>query len=62
VFARSGHKDHRIVVMPGANHLYQQASTGSVSEYATLKKEFVPGFLDLLTTWIGERAGLGAKK
>jgi uncharacterized protein len=57
VFAKSGHKDHRIVVMPGANHLYQLAGTGSVSEYATLRKEFLPGFLDLLATWIGERTG-----
>jgi hypothetical protein len=62
VFARSGHKDHRIVVLPGANHLYQQANTGSVSEYATLKKEFVPGFLDLLTTWIGEHVGRAPQK
>ena len=62
VFAKSGLKDYRIVVMPGANHLYQQANTGSVSEYTTLKKEFVPGFLDLLTTWIGERAGRAAQK
>jgi hypothetical protein len=57
VFAKGGPKDRRIVVMPGANHLYQQAVTGSVSEYATLKKEFLPGFLDLLTVWIGERTG-----
>ncbi len=62
VFTKSGHKDYRIVVLPGANHLYQQASTGSVSEYATLKKEFIPGFLDLVTTWIGERTGMAAKK
>ena len=62
VFAKSGLTDYRIVVMPGANHLYQQANTGSVSEYATLKKEFLPGFLDLLTTWIGEHAGMTAKK
>jgi hypothetical protein len=62
IFAKSGLKDYRIVVMPGANHLYQQANTGSVSEYATLKKEFLPGFLDLLTTWIGEHAGMTAKK
>jgi len=33
-----------------------------VSEYATLKKEFLPGFLDLLATWIGEHAGMTAKK
>jgi hypothetical protein len=62
VFARSGLKDFRLVVMPGANHLYQEANTGSVSEYTKLKKEFLPGFLDLLTTWIGERAGLAVKK
>ena len=62
VFAKSGHKDHRIVVMPEANHLYQQANTGSVSEYTTLKKEFLPGFLDLLATWIGEHAGLPPRK
>ena len=61
VFAKSGLKDYRIVVMPDANHLYQQANTGSVSEYTTLKKEFLPGFLDLLTTWIGERVGMAAK-
>jgi uncharacterized protein len=62
VFAKSGLKDYRIVVMPGANHLYQEANTGSVSEYTTLKKEFLPGFLDLLTTWIRERAGLAVNK
>jgi hypothetical protein len=62
VFAKSGLKDYRLVVMPGANHLYQEANTGSVSEYTKLKKEFLPGFLDLLTTWIGERAGLAVKK
>ncbi len=62
VFAKSGLKDYRLVVMPGANHLYQEANTGSVSEYAKLKKEFLPGFLDLLTSWIRERAGLAVKK
>ncbi len=58
VFARSGHKEHRIAVLPGANHLYQLANTGSASEYAKLKKEFVPGFLDLLASWIGQHSGL----
>jgi len=62
VFAKSGLEDYRIVVLPGANHLYQQANTGSVSEYTTLEKEFIPGFLDLLTAWIGERVGLAVKK
>jgi pimeloyl-ACP methyl ester carboxylesterase len=62
VFSTAGPKDRRIVMMPGANHLYQQAVTGSVGEYATLKKEFLPGFLDLLTAWISERTGRTASK
>jgi uncharacterized protein len=58
IFARSGNPDHRIVVLPGANHLYQEAGTGGVNEYPRLKKEFVPGFLDLVRGWIVQHAGL----
>jgi pimeloyl-ACP methyl ester carboxylesterase len=54
--ARSGHKDHVVRVMPKANHLYQEAKTGSVAEYATLNKEFVPGLLDLFSSWILQHA------
>ena len=43
----------------GANHLYQRAGTGSPSEYATLPKEFVPGFLETISGWIKVRTGLG---
>jgi len=49
--------DFAIEVIPGANHLFQEAVTGSPNEYATLKKEFVPGFLDLIANWILKRAG-----
>ena len=56
-FARGGVKNYRVVVFPRANHLYQDSPTGSVTEYGTLKKEFVPGFLDLISTWIGEQTG-----
>ena len=54
-FAASGFKNYRIEAFPRANHLYQDAPTGSVAEYATLKKEFVPGFLDLLVSWIQQQ-------
>ena len=40
---------------PEANHLYQQAGTGSVAEYGTLPKAFVPGFLDTLGQWLTEQ-------
>jgi pimeloyl-ACP methyl ester carboxylesterase len=60
-FARSGFKNYRVEVFPRANHLFQDSPTGSVAEYGMLKKEFVPGFLDLITTWIGEQTGMGTK-
>jgi hypothetical protein len=49
--------DYTIEVIPGANHLFQEAVTGSPNEYGTLKKEFAPGFLDLMTRWILKHAG-----
>jgi pimeloyl-ACP methyl ester carboxylesterase len=47
-----GNKDFTLKTFPNANHLYQEAVTGSPSEYAKLKPEFVPGFLDTISDWI----------
>lgn len=41
-----------VQVVAGANHLFQTASTGSPSEYATLPKQTTPGFLDVVTAWV----------
>lgn len=60
-FAKSGNRDVTIRILPKANHLYQSAGTGDVSEYTTLKKEFVPELLPLVTIWIQERTGLKKK-
>ena len=49
---RASGTDYTIRVLPKANHLFQEATTGSPTEYATLPKEFVPGFLELMTEWI----------
>ncbi|MCH7875817.1 MAG: alpha/beta fold hydrolase [Gemmatimonadetes bacterium] len=49
---RSGHPDYMLRILPGVNHLFIPATTGSPSEYATLDKEFAPGFLDLIAEWI----------
>ncbi len=48
----AGNADVTSKVFPGANHLFQPAKTGSPTEYATLPKEFVPGFLDTISEWI----------
>jgi len=47
-----GNRNYTIEVMPRANHLYQEAKTGSVQEYTILKKEFVPELLPLVGAWI----------
>jgi uncharacterized protein len=49
---QGGNTHVRVETFPEANHLYQKAGTGMVDEYARLEKAFVPGFLDLLSTWI----------
>ena len=52
---KGGNKDFKTMIFPKANHLFQSATTGSPNEYAKLPKEFVPGFLDAMKDWIGER-------
>ncbi len=54
--ASAGNPQDTVVVMPKANHLFLSASTGSPTEYATLTKEFVPGFLDLINSWLASVA------
>jgi len=49
---RGGNKNYKSIVFPKANHLYQKAKTGSPNEYADLPKEFVPGFLETISSWI----------
>jgi pimeloyl-ACP methyl ester carboxylesterase len=53
----SGNNDVSIKILPDANHLFQKAGSGQASEYPTLKKEFVDGFLDLIVDWVKEKAG-----
>ncbi len=41
-----------IKTINGANHLFQKAKTGSPDEYNKLDKQFIPGFLDLISNWL----------
>ena len=47
-----GNKNFKSIVFAKANHLYQEAKTGSPAEYNELKKEFVPGFMETIEEWI----------
>jgi len=43
--------------MPGLNHLFQTATTGSTTEYAQIEETMSPAVLDLVTRWILQRFG-----
>jgi uncharacterized protein len=55
-FGLAGNSNVQVKLFNNANHIFQQCETGSPSEYATLKKEFIPGFLKYLEDWIKEKA------
>jgi dienelactone hydrolase len=48
----------RIETLPDANHLFQHADTGAVTEYATLDQTFTPELLPLVTSWVRSVTGL----
>lgn len=52
---RAGNRDFTVKVVAGANHLFQAAEKGTPNEYATLKKEFLPGFLETISDWVRQR-------
>jgi pimeloyl-ACP methyl ester carboxylesterase len=56
--AEAGNADVTIVVLPDANHLFQSATTGGVSEYSTLPAEFTPDLIPTILNWLAERVTL----
>lgn len=51
----AGNKDYRTVELPNLNHLFQTATTGAPTEYATIDETVSPKVLDLIASWINER-------
>lgn len=47
-----GNTDLTIKVIPKANHVFMEADTGTPEEIPQLRKEFVPGFLDMVAEWV----------
>jgi hypothetical protein len=45
-------EDYEIVILPSANHLFQAAETGGLSEYATLPAEFTSDLLPTIIEWL----------
>jgi len=51
-----GNRDYTVKELPGLNHLFQTAETGSPSEYAKINETISPVALELIGDWISEKA------
>jgi uncharacterized protein len=49
-----GNKDYIVKELPGLNHLFQTAKTGSPSEYAKIEETISPDALEIIGNWILE--------
>ena len=54
---RGGNPDHTEEALPGLNHLFQEAGTGTPTEYATIEQTMSPGAMERVADWILERFG-----
>jgi len=54
---QGGNEDFTVEELPGLNHLFQKAETGSVEEYYTLEETLNPAALDTIRDWILARFG-----
>jgi pimeloyl-ACP methyl ester carboxylesterase len=55
--ALSGNPDATIEVLPGLNHLFQEAETGSPTEYQSIEQTMSPVTLTAVSEWILVRFG-----
>lgn len=55
---KAGNADVTIRVLPTANHLFQEAQTGGVAEYASLPPQLMPDFLAAISQWLLARVQL----
>lgn len=53
---KGGNKRVTTKLMPGLNHLFQEAPTGQPSEYATIEQTFSPAALNEILSWLQKQA------
>lgn len=53
--AKGGNTNVTTVELPGLNHLFQEAETGLISEYAEIEQTFSPKAMEVVLEWIKER-------
>ncbi|GAB4187457.1 MAG: alpha/beta fold hydrolase [Wenzhouxiangellaceae bacterium] len=50
--AAGGNEHYEVRLMPGLNHLFQEAETGLMTEYAKIEQTIAPAALTLMSDWI----------
>ncbi len=50
--ATSKSKEYEVILLEGLNHLFQEAETGHMSEYAQIEQTFAPNALESISNWI----------
>ena len=49
------HNDATVKLLPGLNHMFQTAETGSINEYRQIEQTISPEVLSIVSTWIKAR-------
>ena len=52
----AGNRRVTVRALPGLNHLFQTAPTGTDAEYATIEETFSPQALEIIGTWLAQQA------
>ncbi|AWM34589.1 alpha/beta hydrolase [Hymenobacter nivis] len=52
-----GNRNVTTQALPGLNHLFQTAPTGSVAEYGIIEETFAPSTLQIIGNWVAAHAG-----
>jgi uncharacterized protein len=53
----AGNKNFEVVEFPGLNHLFQDAKTGSIGEYAEIEETMSPAVLEKISSWVLKQGG-----
>jgi hypothetical protein len=48
----AGNDEYTIEYVPGVNHLFQTATTGSPSEYGVIEETISPVVLEMIGNWL----------
>lgn len=56
-FAKAKKENAEVEVIAGANHLFQQAETGRLSEYEEIEETIAPSVLERLVAWLAKQGG-----